>query len=97
MGHQELPGDVAGPDAHEGQLYDPPPHVVGQRAAVDEDPAELVDSGLAWTFLLFPGPSRYTWYRFGPGGLGLTRTGTGWSRASDFNSPGPVCCVKKVS
>jgi hypothetical protein len=44
---EELAGDVAGPDPHQGQLHDSAPHVVRQRATVHEHPAKLVDPGLA--------------------------------------------------
>jgi hypothetical protein len=43
VGDAQLPGDVAGADAHLGQLDDPEADGVGQGAAVDEDAAELVD------------------------------------------------------
>ena len=39
----ELPRDVAGPDSELGQLNDPDPNVVGQRPAVHEHPAQLVN------------------------------------------------------
>ena len=48
MGDPQLAADVAGPHSLLRELYNPLSHNVGQRAAVDEDPAELVDSGLAW-------------------------------------------------
>lgn len=47
MRHPELAGDDAGPHAVVGHLHDLVPHVIGQRAAVDEDPAQLVDPALA--------------------------------------------------
>lgn len=46
MAHQELARYIAGPNSDEGELDDPLPDVQGQRPAVDEQPAELVDSGL---------------------------------------------------
>lgn len=44
---EQLAGDVARAHAEQGQLDDAPSHVVGQRAPVDEDAAQLVHSRLA--------------------------------------------------
>lgn len=46
MGHAQLAGDDAGPDPVVRHLHDLVPDVVGERPAVDEDPAELVDPTL---------------------------------------------------
>lgn len=46
--HQELPADVAGSDAHDGQLHDPLPDDVREWPSVHEDSAELVNAGLPW-------------------------------------------------
>lgn len=47
VGHAQLAGDNAGPNAVMGHLHDLVPDVVGERPAVDEHAAELVDSALA--------------------------------------------------
>ena len=39
----ELSADVAGSDPELSQLHDPQSDVVGERTAVDEDSAQLVD------------------------------------------------------
>ena len=44
---QELPGDVTGPDPHEGQLHYPPPDILGQGPTIDKHPAQLVNTRLA--------------------------------------------------
>lgn len=46
VGHPQLPGDDARPDAVVRHLHDLVSDVVGQRPAVDEDSPELVDSAL---------------------------------------------------
>lgn len=46
VGHAQLARDDARPDAVMGHLHDFVPDVVGQRSAVDEDSAELVDPTL---------------------------------------------------
>ena len=43
VGDAELAGDVAGADAELGELDDADADVVGERPAVDEHPAQLVD------------------------------------------------------
>lgn len=43
---EKLSGDVARSDAKLSQLDDACPHTDGQRAAVDENPAQLVDASL---------------------------------------------------
>ena len=48
VGDKELSGDVTGPHTHHGQLHNPPSHVVRKRSAVDEHPAQLVDTCLTW-------------------------------------------------
>lgn len=47
VGDAQLAGDDAGPDPVVGHLHDLVSDVVGQRAAVDEHPAELVDASLS--------------------------------------------------
>ena len=47
MRHPELPRDVAGPHPVVRQLHDPLPDDVGQGAAVDEHPAQLVHTAVA--------------------------------------------------
>ena len=47
MTDQELPGDVTGPDPHEGQLHYPPPDILGQGPPIDKHPAQLVNTRLA--------------------------------------------------
>ncbi len=47
MRHPELPRDVAGPHPVVRQLHDPLPDDVGQGAAVDEHPAQLVHAAVA--------------------------------------------------
>lgn len=47
MGHAQLAGDDAGPDAVVGHLHDLVADMVGQRPAVDKYAAELIDSALA--------------------------------------------------
>lgn len=44
---EQLARNVARPHAEQGQLNDPPAHVVGQRPAVHEHAAQLVHSRLA--------------------------------------------------
>lgn len=47
MGHAQLAGDDARPDAVVGHLHDLVADVVGERSAVDKYTAELVDPALA--------------------------------------------------
>lgn len=47
VGHPQLTGDDARPDAVMSHLHDFVADVVGQGSAVDEDPAELVDPTLS--------------------------------------------------
>ena len=46
MRDPELPGDVARPDPVVSEFDDPLPDDVGQRSAVDEDAAKLVDAAV---------------------------------------------------
>lgn len=47
VGHAQLAGDDARPDPVVRHLHDLVPNVVGERPAVDEDAAKLVDPTLA--------------------------------------------------
>ena len=44
MRDPELSGDVAGADPLPGQLHDPTANALRERAAIDKDAAELVDT-----------------------------------------------------
>lgn len=46
MGNEQLSGDVTGPDSEKGELDNSVSNLQWQRSPIDEDPAELVDSGL---------------------------------------------------
>ena len=48
MRDPQLPGDVAGPDPVVSEFHDPLPDDVGQRSAVDENAAKLVDAAVTW-------------------------------------------------
>jgi hypothetical protein len=48
---QQLPGDVARSDPHEGELHDAAAHAVRQGSAVDEHAAELVHPSLACRYI----------------------------------------------
>ena len=49
MGDPQLAADVAGPHSLLRELYNPLSHNIGQRAPVDEETPELVDSAVTWT------------------------------------------------
>ena len=46
---EELPGDDARPDPHEGQLHYTSSHIVRERTTTDEDSSKLIDSFLTFT------------------------------------------------
>lgn len=47
VGNLQDPGNVTGPGPGVGQLHDPLPGGVGQRAATHEDATQLVDAAVA--------------------------------------------------
>lgn len=46
MGDEELPGDIAGTDAHQGQFHNPSADAIRKWATVDEDASQLVNTCL---------------------------------------------------
>ena len=48
VGHAQLPANVTGSNPELGQLHYPEPDGVGERPAVDENPAELVHLAEGW-------------------------------------------------